>query len=546
MDVTPQYYFLTRVLPITFVSLVLCLLTLFIFSDIFSRFYIRVILLLVPVFVLISTVVYPLTIFQQRKFKIEAQMLMFITRVSIVTYSSIARKNVFDIMKYAEDFDELAIEVNKIYKLIDNWKISTPEACRMIARQTPSDMFADFLDRVAIAIENAENPNSFLETEHDHVLEEYASRYEMMLERFALYREIYTAILSIGLFPFVLFAFIPMLMNMGTFMLMLFSIFMIVICNIILIYIARNILFREKVWNTTGLPTKDYRIIQVMSIIGVSLFVVVALILFLTLYDSWAPLVIVSFAVFPLFIVGAYALYLEEKIKRREEVFAPFMSSLGHSTETKGLEATKALDKLRHHDFGALTVNINDLFLRLKTRIDSELSWEYFGNETNSEMITKFAKFYVEGAKQGGNPTKITNVISKTFIRLKALRKKRYWGSSFFVILSYVIIFISSFVGYQAYFILKMLVDLVEGINPTNEAVTRFQSVAILNPDINLSFVHGVLLAIVVTNIIGATVISRITSGGHMAISLIHLAIYTWVALLGYALAWGLFYYFFA
>jgi len=472
-------------------------------------------------------------------------MLLFITRVSVVTYSSIARKNVFDLLKYAEEFDELAIEVNKIFKLIDNWKISTPEACRLIARQTPSDMFADFLDRVAIAIENAEDPNAFLEAEHDLVLDEYASRYEMMLERFAVYREIYTAILSIALFPFVMFVFIPMLIDIGTYMMMMFALVFMIIFNLALVYAAHNTLLKEQIWNRRGITSKSQRQILVLTMIGVGAFAILFVILLILFYDTAPFLLLGSIAVIPLFITGFLVMRMELSIKRREEVFAPFMSSLGHSTETKGLEATKALDKLRHHDFGTLTKNINDLYLRLKTRIDSELSWEYFGSETDSEMISKFAKFYVEGAKQGGNPTAITNVVTKTFTRLKALRKKRYWGSSFFVFFSYFIIFNTAFVGYAAYLILKLLVELLMEVDPTSETLGQFHNVAFLSPNIDLPFIHGILIAIIITNIIGAVVISRITSGGHKSISMMHIAGYTWAAYIGYVISFFMFYYFF-
>jgi flagellar protein FlaJ len=503
---------------------------------------VRLVIGLVPVFVLLSGLAYPLTIYQQRKYKIEEQMLLFITRVSVVTYSSIARKNVFDILKYAEEFDELAIEVNKIYKLIDNWKISTPEACRLIARKTPSDMFADFLDRVAIAIENAEDPNAFLEAEHELVLDEYASRYDMMLERFEVYREVYAALLSIALFPFVMFVFIPMLMDVGTYMLMLWAVVLMIMINLLMVYGAYNTLLKEQIWHKGGIPTKSKKLVLILTLIGVSAFIVLLTILLILFLDTIPILLLGSIAVIPLFVTGFYIMRLEERIKRREDVFAPFMSSLGHSTETKGLEATKALDKLRHHDFGDLTKNINDLFLRLKTRIDSELSWEYFGSETDSEMISNFAKFYVEGAKQGGNPKNIANVITKTFTRLKALRKRRYWGSSFFVFISYFIVFNTAFVGYAAYLILRLLVSLMLEVDPTTETLGRFHSVSFLNPNIDLPFIHGILIAIIIVNIIGAVVISRITSGGHKSVSMMHIAGYTWASYFGYVGAYFMFY----
>ena len=545
MDITPQYYFLTRVIPFTAASLVFCLILLFGLSSVFFNFIVRLVIMLLPVFVLLSALAYPLTIFKQRKYKIEEQMLLFVTRVSVVTYSSIARKNVFDILKYAEEFDELAIEVNKIYKLIDNWKISTPEACRLIARKTPSDMFADFLDRVAIAIENAEDPNAFLEAEHGLVLDEYASRYEMMLESFAVYREIYTAVLSIALFPFVMFVFIPMLIDIGMYMVMMWSLVIMIILNLGLIYGAYNTLLKEQIWNRRGITSKSQKQIMVLTIIGVGAFLILFLVLLILFYDTAPLLLLGSIAVIPLFVAGFYVMRLEAKIKRREEVFAPFLSSLGHSTETKGLEATKALDKLRNHDFGDLTKTINDLYLRLKTRIDSELSWEYFGTETDSEMISKFAKFYVEGAKQGGNPKDITNVITKTFTKLKALRNRRFWGSSFFVFFSYFIIFNTAFVCYAAYLILKLLVSLMLEVDPSSDTLGRFHNVSFLSPNIDLPFIHGILIAIIITNIIGGVVISRVTSGGHKSVSMLHVAGYTWTAFFGYIVSYFFFFYFF-
>lgn len=534
MDVTPKYYIVTRVVPISIAGMIFFWgVLLGLFNNVFHFWVFQVILVAFPLFIALAALAYPLAIYQQRKRKIEEQMLLFITRVSVVTVSSVSRKNVFDILKYADEFDELAIEINKIFKLIDNWKISTPEACRMIARQSPSDMFSDFLDRVAIAIENAQDTTDFLNNEHELVLKDYEIKYELMLEKFAFYREVYIVFMAILLFPFVLFTVMPLIVPVSTTFLMMVTVSLFIFVNILMIFGLNNLLLSERIWHDSGIPTKPEKNIRLYMIIGLAGSFVLGLILFLV-FPSAYPFLILSIAVIPMFVAGVLIQREQDKVNRRNNVYVPFMSSLGHSTETKGLESTAALNKLRHHDFGDLTKNIDDLYSRLKTRIDSELSWEYFAAETQSELIAKFSKFYVEGAKQGANTKRISNIITSTFTKLKGLRNKREYGSTFFKMFAIVMVTLTTLVGTMALAILDIMLKVMENIDFSEESITRFNSVAILDPSIDTGFMFGALVVIILVNAVGATIIMSISSGGHRGIALKDFAQFMWASYAGF------------
>jgi flagellar protein FlaJ len=276
--------------------------------------------------------------------------------------------------------------------------------------------------------------------------------------------------------------------------------------------------------------TKMDKRARIAIVIGMVASTLLAAILGISLYRFLPPLFIASFAVIPMFFSGLYIQLQENKIKRKDDVYAAFVSSLGHSSETKSLEASKALDKLRHHDFGDLTKNINDLYTRLKTRIDSELSWKYFGSETGSNLISRFSHFYVEGAKQGGNGKQIANIISMTFTKMKSLRKMRYFSSESFTAIASFLVFMTAFVGYMSYFIMEKLLNIAKDIGTTNDELQQFEQVAMFNPNVSLDAFQAVVLLSLLINVVSAAAISRFTSGGHKGVSLMHIAFFTWVS----------------
>ena len=101
----------------------------------------------------LAAIAFPILEVQRTATLIEAEMHMFITRMGILSIGEVGAQSIFDILKQMRDYGELAAEVKRIETLVDKWHTSLPEASRIVAQQSPSPLWADFLDRMAFSIE---------------------------------------------------------------------------------------------------------------------------------------------------------------------------------------------------------------------------------------------------------------------------------------------------------------------------------------------------------------------------------------------------------
>ena len=97
----------------------------------------------------------------------------------------------------------MAQEVKRIETLVDKWHTSLPEAARIVAQQSPSPLWSDFLDRMAFSIEAGQPIDAFMRAEQDTVAEQYNTLYDTRLESVDTMKEIYVSLVSAGLFGLV-------------------------------------------------------------------------------------------------------------------------------------------------------------------------------------------------------------------------------------------------------------------------------------------------------------------------------------------------------
>ena len=130
--------------------------------------------------------------------KIEKEMHMFITRMGILSLGEVGASTIFDILKQMKDYGELAQEVKRIETLVDKWHTSLPEAARIVAQQSPSPLWSDFLDRMAFSIEAGQPIDAFMRSEQDTVAEQYNTRYDTRLESVDTMQEMYVSLVTHG------------------------------------------------------------------------------------------------------------------------------------------------------------------------------------------------------------------------------------------------------------------------------------------------------------------------------------------------------------
>ena len=357
---------------------------------------------------------------------IDRDMHLFITRLGILSLTYVSRKDLFNILSEIKEYRELAHEIKKIHTLITKWNIDLADACRIVAEITPSEQLADFLTRMAHAVESGETAESFSQNEQRAAMEEYSIRYENSINSIGILNEIYLASISAALFFITVAAILPMLMG-GDYTPFYLSIVLFAVIEFGVFYYIYVSVPWEQVWETSAITTDIKIKLRRMLWLGGTLCIPFAIIAF------FLPIpyeIKVAFTLTPLIIPGYYATKTEALIKKREEFYPAFIRSLGTSASGVGKETTFALKKLRFYKFGPLTDNINDLYKRLSLRVDKRQSWKIFGAETGSDLISKFNDLYVDGTDVGGDPRKISTIISENFLKILSLRKKRFLAAS--------------------------------------------------------------------------------------------------------------------
>jgi archaeal flagellar protein FlaJ len=134
---------------------------------------------------------------------------------------------------------------------------------------------------------------------------------------------------------------------------------------------------------------------------------------------------LIAIAVTPLGVLGYAVARYETAIRRKDDNFPAFIRSLGASTSARGGSPKDVLKRLRRHDFGPLTRDVEALYRRLNLRLDDEGSWKRFANETSSNIIEKFTAMFIEGINAGGEADEIGLIVSDNVVRIIALRKHR-------------------------------------------------------------------------------------------------------------------------
>ena len=255
-----------------------------------------------------------------------------------------------------------------------------------------------------------------------------------------------------------------------------------------------------------------------------------------TLYTPLA----VAFIFTPWLVPGRYINVEEDKIKRRDDNFAAFLRSLGAAVAATSKDITVPLGKLRRHDFGPLSKNIDDLYKRLSLRILRPQAWEYYSAESLSELISKFTEMYVEGIKAGGSPKKVSQIISDNFLKIVGLRKLKYASSDTLTLMLYGLGMALSFILYFTLIAMTnfnhMGIDLQKSLLEAGEGGQQIsQAMGFLQINLgNFSFTlfGGLVLFMLAAHSFLSAVMTRIISGGLRAGAMWHFVLIFWSAAL--------------
>ena len=403
-----------------------------------------------------AAIIYPLLEVRKSANKIEKEMHMFVTRMGILSLGEVGARSMFDILRQMGDYGELAQEVKRIEILVDKWHTALPEASRIVGQQSPSPLFADFLDRMAFSIEAGQPIDIFMRAEQETIAEEYNTLYDMRLESVDSLRDIFVSLSTAGLFALVVAGIHLVLFQTGNVddeaILILSRIRFLLISGLLFVVIQAGCMFGfraiipdDPVFSRDDFET-PFRLLFNRSWIYSSLAMIaisIPSLLFLVIFwsnisaewDKYALLVL-AVPLSPLLFPGIIEQREEKLVNKRDQMYPGFIRALGGTAQARSAEPSATIRALRGIDFGRLDESISRLESRLSTRINSERAWDYFSAETNSAVISRFNRIYIEGAQSSGEPAATADMVSKSATNMLSLRRRRglsastMWGTS--------------------------------------------------------------------------------------------------------------------
>jgi len=528
VDIDSKKYFLHLALPVVLIYLVTVAALLLTYPSIFGGIYLFLLYGISFVVIIAVFLLYPFIKKQARVKRIEQDMQLFITRAGVLATSAISRKGIFDIVSEMKEYGELAKEINKVYMLIDKWGVSVGEACRRISKLTPSVVFGDFLERLAYGVEAGEDSKTFFTAEQEIIFEEYKSLYNQAADTIDMVTEIFIAITIVMAFIILIVSMIPFIIGINTTTLFVLSAILFISVEALMLYVFSAYVPRERVWEDTDIKTKVSVLLNYYFIGSLVVSAVTGLLVFIVIepiFKLGFPICMaITFS--PLIISGYYSKSVESKVIRRDDNFPAFIRSLGSTSETSSIVPVAALKRLRRHDFGPLTKNINSLYSRLKMRIDPFSSWRYFGAETGSDLITKFSSMFVRGLKAGGKPGESSNIISYNFTKILGLRKRRYTLAQSLSGIFIGIAIVISIVFFMAAGLVDILSDLVveSGVNE------NYLDVQVLfTQPYSVSFFINLLFIVIIIHAAITSLIQVIVTAGHKYTACFNFVFMVWI-----------------
>jgi flagellar protein FlaJ len=382
---------------------------------------------------IILGVFYPYISWKNRESDINGKMHFFITHIRVLAISDLSLKDIINVLGGNKAYKSLGEEIRKISVLADQWRVPISKTFRFVGERTPSKILRDFLDRFSQSLDSGVEHREFIEHEQDAVLQEYKTIYEASNENIVILSEVYVSLLISIIFVMSLGIVLPMVMgsqDMGSFIYV--SSFMLLASEVMLLYLLRSMIPPDEMWHSTG--EKGEIELSLLRTFKTTLMVSVLLCIVLAFSKVYLSLPIISMipieilivaGLTPLFIPGIKALREEEHMSRKERNFMGFLPALGSISTMRGGRINDSVYYLSEKDYGVLTTHIRDLYRRLRTRINDDAAWEWFGVDTGSNYIQRSCEMFRQATSAAANPRTVSRMITENIRKIRDLRVKK-------------------------------------------------------------------------------------------------------------------------
>jgi len=488
---------------------------------------------------IILGVFYPYISWKNRENDINSKMHFFITHIRVLAISDLALREIIIILGGKKAYGALGDELKRISVLSKQWRMPLSKSFRFISARTPSKIFKDFLDRFSQSLDSGVEHREFIETEQDAVLQEYKTIYETANENVVILNEVYVSMLIAIMFVMSLGIVLPIIMGAEDMNMFIYlSSFLLIISEGMLMYLLKAMIPPDEIWHLTGEKGLIEEKLGKYFKLSLILSVAIGGFFFLAKYSLALPIIadlpfeiIFAFAITPLIISGAKVVFEEKNIMRKERNFLGFLPALGSISTMRGGRINDSVYYLSKKDYGVLTGHIRDLYRRLRTRIDDDASWEWFGVDTGSNYIQRSAEMFREATYAAANPQKVSRMISENIRKIRDLRVKK---------LTIVNTSIALFAGITFGISFAIYVSLIIGEHLNSimlETGTPFSGVEQINVGSLLFTVdptvyqnnYFVIFFVLIIHCFMLALTIKVLRGSHKYVTLLYLVPFVWI-----------------
>ncbi len=527
-----EEYFLKLVLPIMFGCIGAFFITTFMFN---LPMYIGVAFVVIGC---IFSFVYPYANYEQKKISIHENLHLFITYAGTVSTLDISRSMFFKKSSEKRKFGEISDYCAKIVYLAKAWNLGFANACRRIAKFSPSAILGDFFDRLAAVLDFGEDLEVFLTAEQDAVMSEYASEYRKSLENIRAMQEVFISITISIAFAISSALLLPLLMGTEITVVIRYCLVGLIFVDVLLIMMIKFFIPSDRLCHKLKIKDEGTKMLNRTTMIVAPVCLIIFVLLFF-LVKGLPFIFSAAAAVTPLAIVGLYANKEENIVFKRDKAYPSFIRALGSTIFARQGGVISSLMALRVHDFGVLQQTIINLYRRLRLGSEKMFSWTRFAGESGSNLITYFTHIFAESVYIGGNAEKIGRIISDNFLRILNLRKLRIQlaagmrGALYGALVGFVVTI------YMSATITEILSGMFSGAFQSDQisgnAAALFASVLPAVPPVDMVTI-GMYIAfmIIIHSLISSAVIKMI-DGGKIEAMFIDFPLMMWI---GAVLSW--------
>ena len=538
IGISARDYFVKFAIPLVIISFISSILFYFILGPLLGNM--SFILMLIPLFGILLALIYPKVIADKKRIEIDQNLHLFITHIGVLSTAEVDRVGLFEKIAEKKEFEELANQAGKIVKLVRDWGLSLPEACKFQAKHCPSKIFRDFLERFAYNIDAGQPVEEFLMAEQDVLMTEFETMYLNSLKDVDIFKDLFLSMVLSIAFAVVFATILPALTGMDPIFMLTVTLVIFTITETGFLYAMKTRIPNDPLWARFETKTESERKIDFcifVALVGIAVLSVVVALMFLgripptlPLISKPMPLVMqLILPLTPLIIPGIVSRKIEKTLRERDKHYPSFIRSLGAAETAKQTTTTHALKTLRYKDFGALTEKVRNLYKRLNMRISQEYSWKMFMRECETFIIHRFSEMYMDARIKGGIPEKIGNIIAKNVERINALRMHRNQTTTTLIGVLYGITASLAFALYVGVEVIELMANSLQVIDTNWPEGVPAVSIVTLQ-QYNLPQVNFIIALLLIIHSMLSSIMIKIVDGGHQVNAYFHFVMMLWIS----------------